>query len=66
MVIQFIVATCFYRLDTCTYNKLARYGDGIDENITEVMIEDNIKCDSWVYDTSVFDLTIMSEVSCSL
>jgi len=47
----------------CTYNKWARYGDEVDGNITEVMIEEGIKCYSWVYDKSFFDLTVMSEVS---
>ncbi|KAF6033603.1 Orct [Bugula neritina] len=54
-------AVLVYTADTCTYNKWARYRDEVDGNITEVMIEEDIKCYSWVYDKSFFDLTIMSE-----
>ena len=42
---------------TCTYNKTAIYEDGSNDTL-----ETKIECDSWIYDTSEFALTITSEV----
>ena len=42
---------------TCTYNKTAIYEDGSNDTL-----ETKIECDSWIYDTSEFSLTITSEV----
>lgn len=48
----------FLVLDVCSYDVLARYSNG-----TDVTLEKEIKCDSWVYDQTNFALTMMSEVT---